>query len=98
MSLVPGLLRSLILTAILTFLAPLLVLGVLLLPLMLLERLHGLEAISHYCTTQIVYFLETFGSGNALQGALTISLVCSMVGMLFDSYALYRQEKLKGEG
>jgi len=98
MSLVPGLLRSLILTAILTFLAPLLVLGMFLLPLVLLERLHGLETMSRYGMTQIVYFLQTFGSGSAMQGALTISLVCSMVGMLFDSYTLYRHEKLKDEG
>ncbi len=98
MSLVPGLLRSLILTAILTFLAPLLVLGLFLLPLVLLEQLHGLETMSRYGVAQIVYFLQTFGSGNAMQGALTISLVCSTVGMLFDSYTRYRHQKLKSEG
>lgn len=93
-----GLLRSLVLTAILTFLAPLLVLGTLLLPLLLLEQLHGLEAMSRYGITQIFYFLQTFGSGNTLHGALIIGAVCSLVGMMFDSYALYRHEKLKGEG
>ncbi len=95
MSLVPRLLRSLTLTAILTFLAPLLVLGALLLPLMLLERLNGLESLSRHGITQIFYFLQTFGSGNPLHGALIISLVCSLVGMLFDSYTLYRHEKFK---
>jgi hypothetical protein len=44
----------------------------------------------------LLAFLDTFGGGCALQGMLTIGLVCGFVGALFDIYAFYSFRTQKG--
>lgn len=43
---------------------------------------------------QILQFLQVFGSGSAMRGLLIICTVCSLVGVLFDTYTFYRYQKL----
>lgn len=94
MSILIILLRSLLLTSVLSFLAPLLVFGILLLSLSLSAHLPGLELFCCAGETQVKDFLATFGSGQPVEGLLVISCTCSIVGILFDSYAFYRDQIL----
>ncbi|AFY66759.1 hypothetical protein [Geitlerinema sp. PCC 7407] len=92
----PCFLRSLLLTMLLAFVVPLLMLGGLLAGLSLLTAVPGLGGISQLLSEQILSFLAVFGSGQPLHGALTIGLTCGLVGALFDSYTFYRQQYLPG--
>jgi hypothetical protein len=40
---------------------------------------------------QVAQFLQVFGTGNAIEGALVIATTCSLVGILFDTYAFYNR-------
>jgi hypothetical protein len=42
---------------------------------------------------QIMQFLATFGSGHPWQGLVVICLTISMVGGLFDLFALYKYQQ-----
>ncbi|WP_017653404.1 hypothetical protein [Fortiea contorta] len=95
MALFTNFLRSLLLTVIFSFAAPLLLVGGFLLVLSLLGNLPGLQGITEAMSTQIMHFLATFGSGAPLRGIFVISLTCSFVGALFDSYAYYRCQILR---
>lgn len=94
MSLLMILLRSLLLTSVLSFLAPSLVFGIILLGLSLSAHISGLAIFSHAAEMQVKDFLATFGSGQPVDGLLVISCTCSIVGILFDSYAFYRDQIL----
>ncbi len=95
MNIFTNFLRSLVLTIIFSFAAPLCLIGAVLLFLSLggyVPLLGGLtEAIAH----AILNFLGIFGSGSALHGNLVISLTCSFVGGLFDTYVYYRYQILR---
>ncbi|MCD8489628.1 MAG: hypothetical protein LRZ84_23540 [Desertifilum sp.] len=86
--------RSLLLTSVLSFLAPSLVFGLIWMSLGVSGRIPGLAALSQTGVTQVQNFLATFGSGQPLEGLLVIGIACSFVGMLFDSYAFYRDQIL----
>lgn len=90
MSSLPNLLRSLLITGIFSFLAPVLLLCVLLAGAGIVSYLPYLEAIGTTGLVQIVHFLQIFGSGSVLQGLTVIGLVGSLVGILFDIYTFYR--------
>jgi hypothetical protein len=96
MSFLPNLLRSLLLTSLLCFAAPLLILGGLLCSLSALSHIPILQNIADSSMVPIWSFLETFGSGQPLDGMFTIGLTCSLVGTLFDAYAFYRYQTLRG--
>ena len=83
-------LRSLLLSIIFSFFAPIIFFGGALLFLSLMSFLPGLQAISDIIATQISKFLAAFGSGMPMQGLFVICLTCSFVGALFDSYVYYR--------
>ena len=91
----PNFLRSLLLTIILSFVAPMLLVGVALVSLSLIGYIPGLETMGEVIADQILQFLATFGSGNAFQGLAVIGLTCSLVGALFDTYAFYRYQILR---
>ncbi len=82
--------RSLVLTVVLSFIAPLFLVGGALLLLSLIVHLPGSQGIIEHILTQIMHFLATFGSGSSLYGLLIIGLTCSFVGALFDIYAYCR--------
>lgn len=87
--------RSLLLTSILSFAAPVLLLGLLLASLFLLSNLPFVNVIGQSCAEQVVNFLIIFGSGYPFKGILVIGLTCSLVGALFDVYAFYRYQILR---
>jgi hypothetical protein len=94
-SLTSSYLRSLLLTSLLSFLAPVLLIGgaiALTLPLSLCP---GLGDVSDALSTPILAFLATFGNGNAWEGVIVIGCACALVGGLFDTYTFYRHYSLR---
>lgn len=96
MSTLPNFLRSLLLTSVLSFTAPVVIVVGMLGCLIAIGYLPNLETAGQVGVEQLSKFLETFGSGNSVQGLLTIGLACSLVGVLFDAYTFYRQQNLRG--
>jgi hypothetical protein len=88
--------RSLFLAAILSFFAPMLLVSGSLASTWLLTCIPGLGAIGQAPTNMLLAFLDTFGGGCALQGILTIGIVCGFVGALFDVYVFYSFRTQKG--
>jgi hypothetical protein len=95
MSLASSYLRSLILTSIFSFIAPLLLVGGATAGMVLLGFVPWLEGLSQIGLEQIKIFLQTFGNGNALEGSLVIGCACALVGGLFDTYIFYRQRSFR---
>lgn len=95
MSILPNFLRSLLLTIIFSFVAPILLLSGALVSLALISYIPGLQGIGQATLGQILQFLATFGSGNPFRGLVVIALTCSLVGALFDTYAFYRYQSLR---
>ena len=89
-------LRSLFLAVLLSFLAPMLLMSGSLASTWLLTCIPGFGAIGQIPTNMLLAFLDTFGGGCAVQGMLTIGLVCGFVGALFDIYAFYSLRTQKG--
>jgi hypothetical protein len=92
-----GLLRSVILASFFSFIAPILAIAFFLALLLLVGSLPGLEGLSQVAIAQVFLFLKVFGNGSLVQGLVIIAVVCSFVGVLFDSYIFYRDHKLRGE-
>lgn len=86
MSFSPHYLRSLLLAVLFSFIAPIALIGSAIALLLLLTYVPGLMPLGQACTTQILSFLETFGSGSAWEGMIVIGCACSVVGALFDTY------------
>lgn len=84
------------LTSIISFLIPLLMLGVLIFALLVTSHVPYLEPVGAFGLKQLFAFLTVFGAGSALQGSLTLSLVSSLVSSLFDTYTFYRYQILRG--
>lgn len=85
-SLTMNYLRSLLLASLLSFLAPIALIGGTLVLLLLMGAVPGLMPFGQVCATQILSFLETFGSGSAWEGTIVIGCTCGLVGALFDTY------------
>jgi hypothetical protein len=94
MSILPNYLRSLVLTILLCFVAPILLVIVLFAALGVMSYLPGLESAGQTATVQLLKFLAIFGAGCPFQGIMTIGSTCSVVGALFDTYAFYRYQML----
>ncbi|MEB3219361.1 MAG: hypothetical protein VKN72_24435 [Nostocales cyanobacterium 94392] len=95
MSMFINFVRSLLLSIIFSFVAPIIFIGGTLLSLSLISLVPGLETVSEIIVNQISNFLATFGSGTPIQGLLVICLTCSFVGALFDTYVYYRCQILR---
>jgi type III secretory pathway component EscU len=95
MSTLPSFLRSILITGIFSFITPsLFIIGVLVC-LSVLGYVPWFSPISQVGLEQITHFLSVFGSGSSLNGLLVIGLVCSLVGILFDTYTFYRHQNLR---
>ncbi len=81
--------RSLLFTSFMSFLAPLIMIGGVVVILALVACVPGLEVVSQAITTQILQFLSSFGNGDAIGGAVVIGLAFMLVGALFDTYNSY---------
>jgi hypothetical protein len=97
MSILPSFLRSLLLTIIFSFVTPMFLGGGALGSLFLIGYIPGLQAMAQAIADAILQFLATFGTGNPFRGLVVISLTCASVGALFDTYAFYRYQNLRGD-
>ncbi|MFM2062318.1 MAG: hypothetical protein RLZZ507_1988 [Cyanobacteriota bacterium] len=95
MSIFTNFLRSLVLTTVFSFIAPMFLVGGMLVCLCLSGFVPGLQGLTENIPSQILHFLATFGTGSPINGLLVISLTCGFVGGLFDIYAYYRYQILR---
>jgi hypothetical protein len=95
MSIFTNFLRSLLLTTVFSFIAPMFLVGVVLVFLRLSGFVPGLQGLTEDVPSQILHFLATFGTGSPINGLFVISLTCAFVGGLFDIYAYYRYQILR---
>jgi uncharacterized sodium:solute symporter family permease YidK len=93
MSIFPNFLRSLLLTSLLSFVAPLLLIIVGLTSFSLIGLVPPLQELGHSGEDLILQFLATFGSGCPLQGFLVIGMTFGLVGALFDTYASFQHSR-----
>lgn len=91
-----NLFRSLCLTALLSFITPLFLLGSMLGVLLAVSYIPGIADIGQIGENQILTFLSIFGDGYPLQGMLTIGLTCSTVAGLFDVFNFYLYQDVRG--
>ncbi len=92
MSSLPNFLFSLLLTAIFSFSAPVIVVGAIVVIPIAVSYIPGLAVFGQIFLATVFEFLATFGNGSPLQGILTIALACSLVGSLFNLYTFYRYQ------
>lgn len=97
MNILSNLLRSLLLTSLLSFSAPLVLVGGMLVIFSLIGYVPFLETLGQVSVAQILKFLSTFGSGHPFQGLVVIGFACGLVGALFDAYTFYRYQNLRGQ-
>jgi hypothetical protein len=95
MSILPNLLRSILITSIFSFTAPILFIGGIWGSLVIIGVLPGLAIVREVGVEQVAQFLAEFGNGSSAQGLLVIGLVCSLVGVLFDTFTFYRHQNLR---
>ena len=95
MNILTKFLRSLLLTIIFCFVAPMLLVGIFLLLVYAIGYFPPLQNLSEAIFNRILHFLSVFGSGTSFRGLCVISLTCSFVGGLFDTYAYYRCQILR---
>jgi hypothetical protein len=69
--------------------APLVLLTIACLGFQLVACLPWIGVFGAWINQSIGNFLMDFGNGSAVQGLVIISLVCGLVGGLFDTYAFY---------
>ena len=89
----PALLRSLLLASTLSFAAPVVLISSTLIALWLVSQLPIGTEIALLLARKLVDFLAVFGSGDAVEGVVTIGFTCAVAGTLFDVYAFYRYQK-----
>ncbi len=93
MSIFPNFLRSILLTGLLSFIAPLLLIGAGLTSFSLIGLVPSLQGLGHSGEDLILQFLATFGSGCPLQGFLVIGITFGLVGALFNTYASFQHSR-----
>ncbi len=94
MSVFSTVLRSIVLTSIISFVAATGLIGVITGFILLLGYVPGLTRFSTFALNQLSTILVVFGSGNPLVGLVLIGAVCSWVAALFDMYTVYRNQTL----
>lgn len=82
--------RSLLLTSILSFLAPMTLVGSAIALSLLVSTIPGLDAFGEAGFQTIRTFLSTFGAGDIWEGVFVIGFTCASVGALLDTYSFYR--------
>jgi len=95
MSILPSFRPSLVLTIVFSFIAPIVLVAGVLGGLAIARYVPGWETTSAAISSTVAQFLATFGSGSSWKGIGILSLTCSFVGGLFDSYTFYRYQKLR---
>lgn len=90
-----NLMRSLLLTTLLSFTTPIVLVGILLTFVSAIGYLPGLSDFGQICASQILEILAIFGTGCPLQGVLIIGFTWGMVGGLFELYNFYLYQDLR---
>jgi hypothetical protein len=80
-------LHSLLVTSTLSFMVPIILISAVVMTLFLIMHIPIAESISQAMVQQVLQVLMVFGTGNAIEGAIVIATTCSVVGILFDTYA-----------
>ncbi|NJK36730.1 MAG: hypothetical protein HC825_04870 [Oscillatoriales cyanobacterium RM1_1_9] len=93
MSHFPSFIRSLFLTMILSFLAPILLIHGGLVSFVLVAHLPMLDTSGEICSHRILEFLAIFGNGQPWLGTVIIGTTFSLVGSLFDTYASFQHQR-----
>lgn len=88
--------RSLFVSTLLSFLAPVIGVASLFALAVGIRYIPDLEWIGQVGMQQIGDFLSIFGSGNPVHGVVIIGVAFSLVGGLFDTFALYQHQRFKG--
>ena len=88
--------RSLFVSAVLSFLVPVISVAGIFALAFGMRYIPDLELISQMGVRQIYNVLSEFGSGNPVQGIVVIGITFGLVGGLFDTFALYRHQRFKG--
>lgn len=94
MTTLPTLIRSLALTTLLSFIAPVVLFLAFFAFVCTLSWVPGLETLGQTGANDLLQFLAIFGSGCPAEGLVVISLTCSFVAALFDTYAFYSYQHL----
>jgi hypothetical protein len=83
---------SLAFSTLLSFIAPVLLVGASLTTLFVAGHLPGFSSLGQIGSDRIVGFLSIFGSGYPVRGMFTIAVTFSFVGSLFDlfNYSVYQ--------
>ena len=89
MRVVSNFLVSLLLTTVISFTAPALLIGLALLILLVLGYVPGLSFLGQCGMVQISDFLAVFGSGSPFEGVIILSLAFAVVGFFFDIFNFY---------
>jgi hypothetical protein len=92
---ISNLLSSFLVTVVISFAFPvMLVLGLLTIALGI-SYFPGLESIGEVGVRQLLTFLSIFGAGSVLRGVVVIGLTLALVAGWFDIYALYRSYQFR---
>lgn len=91
-----GFLRSVIISVFLSFIAPILLAITIFSSFVVFGCFPGVAQVAIAGSNQIRQFLGAFGNGCPFEGLLVISGTCSLVAALFDTYAFYRYQTLRG--
>ncbi|MEC4985392.1 MAG: hypothetical protein SAJ37_16145 [Oscillatoria sp. PMC 1068.18] len=94
---VPNLIRSVLVSSLISFTAPIFTIGTVFAGLSLVAYIPGLELVGKTAVEGVVTFLAVFGNGCAWNGMLTIAFCCALVGSLFDLSTFYRYQQLGGQ-
>lgn len=95
MKIVSNFLFSLMLAALMSFAALVILIGSILALLSIVSYFPGFALLGNNGAIHVLKFLAVFGNGKPLQGVLTLGLTVSIVGMLLDTLNFYRYQSLR---
>lgn len=84
-------LHSLLVTSTLSFMLPIVLISAIVMTLFLIMQIPIAQSIGQAMIDQVLQFLTVFGTGSAIEGALVIATTCSLVGIMFDTYAFHNR-------
>ncbi|MDJ0898471.1 MAG: hypothetical protein QNJ55_06645 [Xenococcus sp. MO_188.B8] len=95
MKVTPSLMRSLFLTATISFVLPVTIILFLLGCSFLMSFLPSLMVLGDSVKNALLEFLVVFGNGKPIMGIITLGLTSTMAGILFDIFNFYRYQSLR---
>ena len=95
MKVTPSLMRSLFLTATISFVLPVTIILFLLGCSFLMSLFPSLMVLGDSVKNALLEFLVVFGNGKPIMGIITLGLTSTMAGILFDIFNFYRYQSLR---